>query len=136
MTETVTLRLSSELVARARAEAELIGQPVEDVLADWAAERDRDHERFLSLAARWKAERLPVSSPTQLTDHPAYLEIVGMGRTAIPWLLRELRREPDHWFIALKRLAGIDPVQPASRGNLDAMAADWLAWGRQQGHRC
>ena len=72
MTETVTLRLSSELVARARAEAELIGQPVEDVLADWASERDRDHERFLRLAARWKAERLSVSSPTQLTDHPAY----------------------------------------------------------------
>lgn len=136
MTETVTLHLASDLVARARAEAELTGQSVEDVLAEWAAERDRDHARFLQLAARWKAERLPVSSPTQLTDHPAYADILRMGPTAIPWLLRELRREPDHWFVALKRLAGVDPVRPASRGNLAAMAADWLAWGRQQGYRC
>jgi hypothetical protein len=105
------------------------------VLERLRQEDEHEQERFRQLVARWKAERLPHSSSTRLTDHPAYHEIIAMGRRAVPWLLAELEREPDHWFIALRRLSGADPVKPEHRGNLDAMTADWLAWGRQQGIR-
>jgi hypothetical protein len=110
------------------------GDYVVAVLERLRIEDERDHERFRRLAARWKAERLPYSSSTRLTDHPAYHEIIALGRRAIPWLLAELEREPDHWFRALKHLAGADPVRPENRGAIEVMARDWLAWGRQQGY--
>jgi hypothetical protein len=91
-------------------------------------------ERFGRLAARWKSERGPTSSITEMALHPAYQEIVGMGLAAGPLLLKELEREPDHWYWALKSITGIDPVAPEHRGNIQAMAGDWLKWGREQGY--
>jgi hypothetical protein len=123
----VTMRSALEGYANA-------GDYVVAMLERLRLEDERDHERFRQLAARWKAERLPHSSSTRLADHPAYHEIIALDRRAIPWLLAELEREPDHWFRALKQLAGTDPVRPESRGDIDAMARDWLAWGRQRGY--
>ena len=45
----------------------------------------------------------------------------------------ELRREPDHWFVALKRITGADPVPAEARGDLDRMAEAWLNWSRDHG---
>jgi hypothetical protein len=70
-----------------------------------------------------------------MAQHPAYQAIIGLGESVVPLLLRELEREPDHWFIALKSVTGADPVRADHRGDLRAMAADWVAWGRAQGHR-
>ena len=66
--------------------------------------------------------------------HPASQRIVGMGCLALPMIFRELASEPDHWFWALKAITGCDPVPPSHRGNIDWMAADWLAWGRSRGY--
>lgn len=90
-------------------------------------------ERFRDLARQWKAERGPTSSLTNMVMHPAYQQIIGMGPTAIPWLLAELDREPDHWFWALKSITMVDPVPPADRGNIQKMAQSWIKWGRDQG---
>jgi hypothetical protein len=65
--------------------------------------------------------------------HPAYQEIIGMGRDALPLILFELERKVDHWFWALRSITGIDPVRPEHRGDLNAMAADWIRWGSNQG---
>src|SRR5438128_1890379 len=100
-----------------------------------AVETGQDRERrFLALAARWKRERGPHSSSARLAEHPAYQEIIALGPEVVPLLLRELEREPDHWFRALHALTGADPVPPASRGKLPEMAKAWLQWGRERGH--
>ena len=65
----------------------------------------------------------------------AYQQIIGLGAPAIPLLLRELEREPDHWFWALKVLTGVNPVPQKSRGNIEEMAKHWVAWGKEQGYR-
>jgi hypothetical protein len=90
-------------------------------------------EAFLSLARRWKEERGPSSSTTELAMCPSYQRIVGLGPAAVPFLLRELEREPDHWFWALKAITGADPVPPPSRGKVREMARLWIEWGRKQG---
>ena len=36
----------------------------------------------------------------------------SMGPTAIPWLLAELEREPDHWFWALKSITMVTRLRP------------------------
>jgi hypothetical protein len=66
---------------------------------------------------------------------PSYQRIIGLGPAVLPFLLRELEREPDHWFWALKAITGADPVPPSSRGKVREMARFWIEWGRQQGYQ-
>jgi hypothetical protein len=92
-------------------------------------------QKFKRLAAAWKAQRGPISSPTKLVMHPAYQSIVGMGSVAVPLLLRTLEQEADLWFWALRAITEADPVPPSSRGRIKEMAEAWLKWGREHGHR-
>ena len=89
--------------------------------------------RFRELAAAWRAGRGPSSFAGDLACHPAYQAIIALGAPAVPLLLSELEREPDHWFAALRAITGVNPVPAEGRGNLGAMAAAWLRWGRDQG---
>jgi hypothetical protein len=90
---------------------------------------------FDTLVARWKEERGPSSSTTELAMCPSYQRIIGLGPAVVPLLLRSLERAPDHWFWALKAITGADPVPATHRGKIREMAQDWLAWGREQGYR-
>ncbi|MGH7772345.1 MAG: hypothetical protein ACREQA_08905 [Candidatus Binatia bacterium] len=90
-------------------------------------------ERFRELVQAWKPDIGHLSSATQMAMHPAYQQIIGLGREAVPLILRELRREPDHWFWALKAITGVDPVEPNARGRVREMTTAWLRWGEEQG---
>lgn len=93
-----------------------------------------DIERqFNQLASQWKAETGMLSVLSQKVLHPAYQRIIGMGKKAIPLLLKELEREPNHWFWALRAITGANPVKPENRGRVKRMAADWRSWGRDRG---
>jgi hypothetical protein len=91
--------------------------------------------RFQRLAARWRGETSHLSSSTQMAAHPAYQEIIALGPEVVPCLLRDLARQPDHWFTALKAITGANPVEPADRGRIDKMAEAWLRWGKEAGYR-
>jgi hypothetical protein len=69
-----------------------------------------------------------------MAAHPAYQEIISMGRPAVPLLLAELRRRPDHWFLALSAITGANPVPSESAGKLAEMAEAWIRWGEAQGY--
>jgi hypothetical protein len=90
---------------------------------------------FLSLVQRWKEERGPNSSTTQLVLCSSYQRIIGLGPAVVPLLLRELERKPDQWFWALQAITGADPVPSASHVPLRERARLWIDWGRQQGYR-
>lgn len=76
-----------------------------------------------ALAADWRATRVRWSSRSaKITEHPSYWRIIGKGSDAVPFILRELPREPDHC-----------PVPPLDRGDIDAMARAWITWGRERG---
>ncbi len=47
-----------------------------------------------------------------MVAHPSYLRIVGLGRSVIPLILRELRDRPTYWFAALQALADDGPEGP------------------------
>ena len=91
-------------------------------------------QKFHRLASQWKEERGPLSSARQMAEHPTYQEIIKMGRSAIPFLLAELEREPDHWFLALHTITGANPVSETNRGRVREMAQDWISWGRERGY--
>jgi hypothetical protein len=90
-------------------------------------------ERFRTLAEEWKEATAFLSSSTAMVAHPAYQAIIGLGPGVVPLLLRDMEGQPFHWFEALKAITGEDPVRREDWGNIPAMAAAWLAWGRQRG---
>ncbi len=87
------------------------------------------------MAAEWKSQAEFLASPTKIAELPAYQAIIAVGSAAVPLILGELRREPDHWFVALKRITGADPVPEDARGDIDRMAQAWLDWGHTHGVR-
>ena len=90
--------------------------------------------RFRDLVCEWKKATLFTSSITEIATRPAYQQIIGMGKAALPLIFAELRREPDHWFWALKAITGDDPVPPAARGDMERMAQAWLVWAKNRGY--
>lgn len=85
---------------------------------------------FRALSRQWREACGLLSSTSAMIAHPAYQEIIELGQSVVPLLLRELEQEPVHWFEALKAITGDDPVSPSDWGDIPAMTAAWLAWGR------
>ena len=86
---------------------------------------------FLELAEQWRKETGLLSSPTKMSKHPAYQKIIRMGGAVVPLILRELEREPEHWFLALIAIAGQNPV--SREDNFEQAVEAWLRWGRGEG---
>jgi hypothetical protein len=92
-------------------------------------------QKFQRLAAVWRAETDYLSSVTKMVNHPAYQEIIGMGSDVVPSLLRDLQKEPEHWFAALRAITGAQPVPPEDRGQIGKMAEAWLRWAKEHGYQ-
>ncbi len=90
-----------------------------------------DEARFNSLAGGWKKASAFTSSATRIAAHPDYQETIEMGAKAIPLILNDLQKGPDHWFIALKEITGENPVPDIARGKLTEMAEAWIKWGEE-----
>ncbi len=98
-----------------------------------AAEYDV-RERFRQLVAQWKAKSRHLSNVTQMAMLKPYQQIIGMGERAVPLILEELAREPDHWFWALEAITQENPVPPEAAGKVRQKAQAWLLWGKQRGY--
>lgn len=90
-----------------------------------------DSQKFDMLASTWKKDTIVMSSPTDMFSNESYLQIIGMGKKALPFIFSELKKEPNHWFVALKSITGIDPVLQENRGDILKMTEVWLAWGKE-----
>lgn len=89
---------------------------------------------FKQLAAQWRDQRGPSSLMSKLVLHQAYQRIIGIGPPAIPFIIRELQTDPDHWFWALYCITGENPVRAGHEGDLAAMTSDWLDWAGRRGY--
>ena len=87
-------------------------------------------EFFREHADRWRRETGHLSSLTRAIAHPSYLRIIGMGKLAVPLLLKELKERPDHWLVALNAITGEDPA-PEDANFSEAVAA-WIKWGKSK----
>lgn len=89
---------------------------------------------FTTLANQWLEEARGISSTNEMSMHPAYQQIIGMGEAVVPLLLREIEKKSGRWFWALKCITREDPVPPESRGKTQEMIKAWLEWGMQKGY--
>ena len=97
------------------------------------AQQANQRERFLRLRDQWKERSRYLSNTAQMALLDPYQRIIGMGVAAVPFILDELRREPDHWFWALEAITEENPVSPDDAGRVPAMTAAWLRWGVEHG---
>ncbi len=107
---------------------------VEHYLFPFSTKWGTPFARFHALKNQWELDTALKSSILEIVMHPAYQQIIGMGPTAIPFILSEMKKERGHWFWALKSITGEDPVAPRDRGNIEKMTKMWLQWGQEQGY--
>jgi hypothetical protein len=91
-------------------------------------------DKFYALASDWEKEVAGISSTAQMSQHPAYQEIINMGTKIVPLLLSELKKNPLYWLSALSAITGENPIKPEQRGRVKQMALAWIEWGRNQGY--
>lgn len=96
-------------------------------------EIERKKKRFRELVKIWAKETAYLSSITKIVQHPAYQEIISMGKDIVPLILNELKESPNFWFSALKTITGEDPTPPENRGKIKQMTQAWLNWGKNKG---
>jgi hypothetical protein len=90
-------------------------------------------EMFQQHAEKWEQETGPISSVKDLTAHPSYQAIIGLGWDVVPILLTDLRERKRFWFPALNSITSIRPFDPGDAGNRKRMTAAWIQWGKRKG---
>ena len=118
--------------------ADLVGRRRVYFEESWRASRRQRRLRleseFAELAERWLAETSYVSALPQIVMHPAYQQIIGMGRDALGPILRWMQQgRPGCWFWALETIARETPVTGAMRGRIREMKQAWIEWGEDHG---
>lgn len=99
---------------------------------DQNAKQEDEESKFRRLADQWIIETEHTSSVKKACMHPAYQRIIGMGSAVVPYLLRELERNPDHWFWALNAITEADPA--IAEDSFDGAIKAWLRWGKEKGY--
>jgi hypothetical protein len=129
----ITVALDEQSAEQAERAASERRTTLERLIRDYVDQLAASKARFERLAAEWRREAGPLSSSTDRAMLPAYQAIIGMGRTALPFIFEELRQRGGHWFWALRAITGENPVPPEHRGNVEAMTQDWLRWACDRG---
>lgn len=88
--------------------------------------------RARRLMDRWQRETGIISALPDRFRHPAYQELIEMGKPAIPHILSRLEDSPDFWFQALLQITGEKPYAEEDERDFTAMRDAWLEWGRRE----
>ena len=94
-------------------------------------------EQFRRLAKTWREETENLSSLTRIVSHPAYQQIIDLGKGRKPvvsLILNEWQDRGGYWATALSSISGENPVAPEHIGNPAKVREDWIAWGRVRGY--
>jgi len=89
---------------------------------------------FQHLVSQWQRATAAFPLLVDKLTHPSYMRIIGQGPAVVPLLIAELIRKPAHWGLALYAITGANPVRDEDAGDVDRIAAAWIAWGRENGY--
>jgi len=90
-------------------------------------------QKFSRLKDAWVSATALCSSFEDIVNDPSYQEIIKIGSPALPLILKDLKSDPKHWFFALWKITGENPIPESASGNLRKMTSAWLKWGRKSG---
>jgi hypothetical protein len=93
-------------------------------------------QRVTRLLSQWRNDTAPFSSTTKTTEHPACLELIALGRPALPFLFRDMEQTQDgHLSRALTVITGAHPVSEEDRGKIRKVAEAWLRWAKENDYQ-
>jgi hypothetical protein len=73
---------------------------------------------FETMVADWVRETRFTNSMTEILDNKNLANIIDLGPSVVPLILKDLDVSPKPWFYALRILTGEDPVTEENAGNL------------------
>ncbi len=88
--------------------------------------------KFKELLKQWKDETKTSSFVSKMTSTKSYKDIIDLGPSVIPLLLKELQTNPNWYFDALRILSNEDPHKAGHEGKLIDLANDWIEWGKKK----
>lgn len=88
--------------------------------------------KFEALALTW-AEKNAGQSVVNYYQL-SLMQIIGMGREALPFIFERIARGEGKWVFALKCITGEEAETPDMQGNPQRVIDAWLKWGVSHGH--
>ncbi len=98
------------------------------------ADEAGEEEQFLELLSEWREETAFQSSPRVITSHPAYQQIIDIGKPVLPFIFEDMQENGGWWYPALRAITGDNPVPKDARGNRTLNDEAWLRWAREHGY--
>jgi hypothetical protein len=86
---------------------------------------------FKEYYTKWYNETKYLSSP-KMFENKHYRDIISLGISVVPSIIKKLRKEPVHLFEALTEITGHDPVPESHWGDGEQMALDWISWWEEK----
>jgi hypothetical protein len=78
----------------------------------------------------WYEETKYLSS-SKIFENKYYKKIISMGMDIVPVMINKLKESPEHFFVALAKITGKNPVKSENKGKINKMAEDWIVWWEQ-----
>jgi hypothetical protein len=88
---------------------------------------DNIEDVFNELYTQWR-EKTKFHSYIGSSTDVYHEKIIQLGWRAVPFIIKKLKEEPTHLFIALSRITGENPVKKENMGKVRKMAEDWIQW--------
>lgn len=83
---------------------------------------------FIRLKSQWLRDTQFLSNVGEICNNPAYLEIIKKGKEFLPFIYGDLKKDSNHWFVALIKITGENPVPKEYAGRIKKMREIWLQW--------
>lgn len=93
--------------------------------------QNEEYGEFLELKEKWKKETIFESSADKIFSNSNYVRIIDFGSDALPWIIKDLKRNGGFWFFALKKITGINPIKNENVGKYEGMKKDWIEWSEK-----
>jgi hypothetical protein len=105
--------------------------PPVEIASDIRASRNA--AKFRTLRDLWYRETGMLSLIRQKALHPAYQQIIGMGREALPFIFDEMRKQKGDWYWALESITDVEE-RPERHSSPEAAREAWLEWAKVRGY--
>ncbi|MEO6670538.1 MAG: hypothetical protein ABIN36_13730 [Ferruginibacter sp.] len=93
---------------------------------------DITEEEFNELATAWKRQTAHFSTMYHKLNNSNYLKIIGSGKPAVPFILKDLQKNPELWHEALYFITKDNPVELKDLNDIIKVQQGWLKWGKEQ----
>lgn len=90
---------------------------------------------FKKLAKEWTEHCQAVMFSSNIYDylnHPAYRQLVKLGRPAIPYIIEKYREDDLPWGFVLDEITGLKVIQDPNHFSPLEVKRFWMEWWKKQ----